>query len=142
MEPAQETESPDEAERADSIEVVNEPELSNEEVAAQLSKYLQRVKCVLVDGDDKLQNMLQARFPNLAIVNRKRIATLDALIKGADIIVCKSPSYGSHTLRKKAEQVAHGVGIPFVTLSRRTNVEVVIREIFDAICKNFPENNK
>lgn len=142
MEQEQGTESPDEAEKADSIEVVNEPELSNEEVAAQLSKYLQRVKCVLVDGDDKLQNMLQARFPNLAMVNRKRIATLDALIKGADIIVCKSPSYGSHTLRKKVEQVARSAGIPFVTLSRRTNIEIVIREIFDAICKNFPENHK
>lgn len=110
--------------------------LSNEEVEEKLGTYLQQIKCVLVDGDEKLHTMLQAKFP-ISTVSRRRIATMDALIKGADIVVCKSPSYGSHTLRTKAEKVARSAGIPFVTLSRRTNVEVVIREIYDAVTKYY-----
>lgn len=97
-----------------------------------------RMSIVVIDGHDGFQSKLRESLPDIKLVGHGRLSKIEEIISSASIVLCKSRAYGSHTMSEKAGSLARVAKVPFVILSRSTNIEITEREIHNSIMSNIP----
>lgn len=99
-----------------------------------LTGFFKKKRVVIIGGHNNIISKFVSEFPDVIPIPLERIASCDAAIKSADIILCKC-DYINHSFYSKVKGIANRANIPLGYIDKSASVDYMSKSVYMAIQK-------